>query len=141
MIVPKEAAERIAGRAVFYLDSAGSGSRIAAAFKRPAGIAQLVERNLAKVEVEGSSPFSRSRFQANPGFFQPGVLRFWYPAFVGAVAEWLRSGLQNRVRRFNSGRRLQNPLPWNPNPRLPFARCGVVAVTGIEPVRLFVGKF
>jgi hypothetical protein len=25
-----------------------------------AGIAQLVERNLAKVEVEGSSPFSRS---------------------------------------------------------------------------------
>jgi hypothetical protein len=26
-----------------------------------AGIAQLVERNLAKVEVEGSSPFSRSK--------------------------------------------------------------------------------
>ena len=26
-----------------------------------AGIAQLVERNLAKVEVEGSRPFSRSR--------------------------------------------------------------------------------
>ena len=25
-----------------------------------AGVAQLVERNLAKVEVEGSSPFSRS---------------------------------------------------------------------------------
>ncbi len=26
-----------------------------------AGIAQLVERNLAKVEVEGSNPFSRSK--------------------------------------------------------------------------------
>ena len=25
----------------------------------------------------------------------------------GAVAEWLRSGLQNRVHRFNSGRHLQ----------------------------------
>ena len=28
-----------------------------------AGIAQLVERNLAKVEVDGSRPFSRSRFK------------------------------------------------------------------------------
>ncbi|CAA6603371.1 hypothetical protein MTBLM1_10391 [Rhodospirillaceae bacterium LM-1] len=27
--------------------------------------------------------------------------------WVGAVAEWLRSGLQNRVRRFNSGPCLQ----------------------------------
>ena len=26
----------------------------------------------------------------------------------GALAEWLRSGLQNRVHRFNSGRHLQN---------------------------------
>ena len=28
-----------------------------------AGIAQLVERNLAKVEVDGSNPFSRSSFK------------------------------------------------------------------------------
>ena len=28
--------------------------------KHPAGIAQLVERNLAKVEVAGSNPVSRS---------------------------------------------------------------------------------
>ncbi len=28
-----------------------------------AGIAQLVERNLAKVEVDGSRPFSRSKFE------------------------------------------------------------------------------
>ena len=27
----------------------------------------------------------------------------------GALAEWLRSGLQNRVHRFNSGRHLQIP--------------------------------
>ena len=28
-----------------------------------AGVAQLVERNLAKVEVDGSSPFARSSFR------------------------------------------------------------------------------
>ena len=38
-----------------------------------AGIAQLVERNLAKVEVAGSSPVSRSR-SANPG--AAGVFAF-----------------------------------------------------------------
>jgi hypothetical protein len=31
-----------------------------------AGIAQLVERNLAKVDVAGSSPVSRSTLQRNP---------------------------------------------------------------------------
>ncbi len=58
-----------------------------------AGIAQLVERNLAKVEVAGSNPVSRSK-------------QYW--RFVlkhsseGSVAEWLCSGLQLRVRRFDS---------------------------------------
>ncbi len=51
----------------------------------PAGIAQLVERNLAKVEVAGSNPVSRSSF-----------------SLYGSVAEWLCSGLQIRVRRFDS---------------------------------------
>ena len=32
------------------------------------------------------------------------MLKYLY----GTVAEWLRSGLQNRVHRFNSGRCLQN---------------------------------
>ena len=50
-----------------------------------AGIAQLVERNLAKVEVAGSNPVSRSTPQ------------------LGSVAEWSCSGLQLRVRRFDSG--------------------------------------
>jgi hypothetical protein len=31
-----------------------------------------------------------------------------YARTPGAVAEWLRSGLQSRVHRFNSGRRLQS---------------------------------
>ena len=51
-----------------------------------AGIAQLVERNLAKVEVAGSNPVSRSNSSPN----------------YGSVAEWLCSGLQLRVRRFDS---------------------------------------
>ena len=62
-----------------------------------AGIAQLVERNLAKVEVASSSLVSRSKFQTlyrgNP---------------FGGMAEWLCSGLQSRVRRFDSDSRLQN---------------------------------
>jgi mannose-6-phosphate isomerase-like protein (cupin superfamily) len=44
-------------------------------------------------KVEGSSPFSRfsCRYARSPR---------------GALAEWLRSGLQSRLRRFESGRRL-----------------------------------
>ena len=53
-----------------------------------AEVAQLVERNLAKVEVAGSSPVFRS-------------------SLFGDVAEWLGAGLQNPSLRFNSGRRLQ----------------------------------
>jgi hypothetical protein len=34
-----------------------------------AGVAQLVERNLAKVDVAGSSPVSRSTNPAKPVFF------------------------------------------------------------------------
>ncbi len=72
-----------------------------------AGIAQLVEHNLAKVGVASSSLVSRSNgSQKNPDRF--GVLLFslilritttW---FFGWVAEWLCSGLQSRVRRFDS---------------------------------------
>ena len=51
-----------------------------------AGVAQLVERYLAKVQVDGSSPFTRSNFLQPPG----------------QVAEWLCSGLQSRLRRFDS---------------------------------------
>ena len=51
-----------------------------------------VERNLAKVEVAGSIPVSRSIINITV-----------VAALIGLMAEWLRSGLQNRVPRFNSG--------------------------------------
>ena len=44
----------------FVVDSSNEALTIRDLFGMNAGIAQLVERNLAKVEVEGSSPFSRS---------------------------------------------------------------------------------
>ncbi len=69
------------------LDSEGVLFKISGSSR--AGIAQLVERNLAKVEVASSSLVSRSKL-------------------FGVVAEWSRSGLQIRVRRFDSGRRLQD---------------------------------
>ena len=93
-----------------------------------AGIAQLVERNLAKVEVESSRLFSRSRFLKGSSksfpFFIPQEVS-WRSAYdrlhclhesdlavtirtSGGVAKWLCSGLQSRIRRFDSGLRLQN---------------------------------
>ena len=64
-----------------------------------AGIAQLVERNLAKVEVASSRLVSRSRSsKGSPGF--PFLSGF------GAVAKRLCTGLQIRVGRFDSGPRL-----------------------------------
>ena len=44
---------------MFFLDLQGLKAYIS---KSKAGIAQLVERNLAKVDVAGSSPVSRSCF-------------------------------------------------------------------------------
>ena len=58
-----------------------------------ADVAQLVEHHLAKVGVAGSNPVVRSTGgPAGPLF--------------GGVAEWLGSGLQSRVQRFNSAPRL-----------------------------------
>ena len=66
-----------------------------------AGIAQLVERNLAKVEVAGSNPVSRSSpFAAST--LSPLRKPKKSALMHGWVAEWLCSGLQSRVRRFNS---------------------------------------
>ena len=45
----------------FYLDRNAGIARIAACLQRNAGIAQLVERNLAKVEVASSNLVSRSK--------------------------------------------------------------------------------
>jgi hypothetical protein len=62
-----------------------------------ADVAQLVERNLAKVEVAGSNPVVRSVERA--------VTR--PPLSFGDVAEWLGKGLQNPVPGFDSRRRLR----------------------------------
>ena len=64
-----------------------------------ADVAQLVERNLAKVEVAGSIPVVRSVRAVN----RP-------PSCLGDVAEWLGKGLQNPLPGFDSRRR----LPENP---------------------------
>jgi hypothetical protein len=69
-----------------------------------AGVAQLVERNLAKVEVASSRLVSRSNYKP-----------------TGGVAEWLCSGLQSRGRRFDSDPRLQifNQINGLANSKMP----------------------
>ena len=71
-----------------------------------AGIAQLVERNLAKVEVASSRLVSRSKFL---DITTAATVVLFLSA--GAMAEWLCSGLQIRLGRFDSGLRLQPSLP------------------------------
>src|SRR5215471_13471336 len=83
-----------------------------------AGIAQLVERNLAKVEVASSRLVSRSRNTEGSCGFPFLFCRSHTSAdgplesarHAGGVAEWPCSGLQIRVRRFDSDPRLQVPL-------------------------------
>jgi hypothetical protein len=64
-----------------------------------ADVAQLVERNLAKVEVAGSIPVVRSAGK-------PIGAVDWPPPHLGDVAEWLGKGLQNPLPGFDSRRRL-----------------------------------
>ena len=74
-----------------------------------AGIAQLVERNLAKVEVASSRLVSRSSFVvAHVWRIGPVAAPGSDRGVFGAMAEWLCSGLQSRVPRFDSESRLQN---------------------------------
>lgn len=75
-----------------------------------AGIAQLVERNLAKVEVASSSLVSRSIVLGEKALAVSPFLFYKHPLF-GGVAEWSCSGLQSRLRRFDSDPRLQIPKP------------------------------
>ena len=65
-----------------------------------AGIAQLVERNLAKVDVAGSSPVSRSTSRLHRDFFSLKIN-------FGAVAKWPKAEVcKTSIRRFESDRRL-----------------------------------
>jgi hypothetical protein len=54
-------------RAALFQPSVRGPKKLRYNFGFDAGIAQLVERNLAKVEVASSSLVSRSRFNGNPG--------------------------------------------------------------------------
>ena len=60
----------------------------------------MVERNLAKVEVESSRLFSRSTFKGKHQAF---------PYFYGALAKRLCPGLQIRSAQFDSGTHLHTP--------------------------------
>ena len=71
-------------------------------FVENAGIAQLVERNLAKVEVESSRLFSRSRFPKREAI----ASLFRQSSQHGAIAKRLCPGLQIRLVQFDSGSRL-----------------------------------
>ena len=72
----------------------------------------MVERNLAKVEVESSRLFSRSNLKGSTSKCCPFLLEnlFWfYQCFRdGAVTKRLCTGLQIRLARFDSGPRLQS---------------------------------
>ena len=72
-----------------------------------AGIAQLVERNLAKVEVASSSLVSRSIFKEPPCSYGQTKLNFCLIEFFGAIAKRFCNGLQIRRAQFDSGSRLQ----------------------------------
>jgi hypothetical protein len=69
----------------------------------------LVERNLAKVEVASSRLVSRSR-SAREGPRSRAQRAF--PLYFGGMAEWSCSGLQSRVRRFDSDSRLASLSAW-----------------------------
>ncbi len=74
-----------------------------------AGIAQLVEHDLAKVGVASSSLVSRSKnwqLISLSSFF--GFTLLVKSFATGLVAEWSCSGLQSRVRRFDSDLGLQS---------------------------------
>ena len=81
-------------------------------FGSNAGVAQLVERNLAKVEVESSRLFSRSRILKGkhgfPFLMQRPVGLQRKTSTSGEVAKRLCSGLQSRLDGFDSRPRLQN---------------------------------
>ena len=73
--------------------------RDAPPFDDSATLAQLVERNLAKVEVTSSNLVCRYNLSNNAKRIAEEH---------GALAEWLCSGLQIRVPRFDSGTRLHS---------------------------------
>src|SRR6266516_6335437 len=58
--------------------------------------------------------FRPFRSKASAIAWDPGAV--YLSAVRAHEAEWLRSGLQNRLPRFNSGRGLQSPFPYHSGP-------------------------
>ena len=71
----------------------------------------MVERNLAKVEVESSRLFSRSNMVKKGKLLLPFFVKFYDQSKSqksdGAIANRLCNGLQIRLAQFDSGSRLQ----------------------------------
>jgi hypothetical protein len=91
----------------------------------------LVERNLAKVEVESSRLFSRSNFpkrEAQASLFCEVKL-----VQLGAIAKRLCNGLQIRLARFDSGSRLHFFSPTAP-PTPRWRGCFVCTIARLGPV-------
>src|SRR6267378_8561946 len=99
----------------------GEGLRVR--FWRYAGIAQLVEHNLAKVGVAGSSPVSRSgRLEGAEGWKVPIGSTFHIPTVQHANGFSSDAGWSSLV-----ARRAHNPevVGSNPTPATSIADCGL----------------
>ena len=70
-----------------FLDkpSVEGDNRRSSSLSPQAGVTQLVECDLAKVDVAGSNPVSRSKVRSNPQF--PSAARFFHKPFVAAFHE------------------------------------------------------
>ncbi len=72
-----------------------------------AGVAQLVEHNLAKVDVAGSSPVSRSKSTPVDFFIYKQNIVYIAKVFSGGVAKWSKAKVcKTFIHRFESDRRL-----------------------------------
>jgi hypothetical protein len=87
------------------------------AFSQFAGIAQLVERNLAKVEVASSNLVSRSKHLKNPGGFSQKMGSLSFPFVSVTIVFWRDSkAVMQRIANPSSPVRLWVAPPKNHAP-------------------------
>jgi hypothetical protein len=98
----------LSGRKVRYCSALAPSGNVT---ERSADVAQLVERNLAKVEVAGSNPVVRSEKVRQATAFK------WRNGLSGGVAERRGNGLQIRVHGFESRLHLEDD--WRSGSALP----------------------
>ena len=101
-----------------------------------AGVAQLVERNLAKVEVESSRLFSRSKFLGESFCFPPFSFRFksfaarWQSGYAAACKAVYLGSIPGRASSVPQLRAFSQSLRRNRDERAA-AGCGRSAATGM----------